>query len=886
MRHKIQHHFTRSKPTGEPRIARVERLENRRLLSAGGVVAAAAHTPVAKHHVRVALHPAKKSSDGGGSDSGKSHGHGKSDNSGGGSSDGSDDGDGSGSSSGSGSGSGSGSSENTDHIPPSSAISASDVTQVSTGSEQVMVVFTDDHAIDASGVGASDLKVNGPANLSVASVAVSQNGSTSVTAVFTIATPAGGWVAADNGYYALSLASGAAMDASGNPSVTASGAFQVNLPKPAGSVDSSFGSGVTINAPFVAEAVAAQPDGKLLVAGHQGDIATGQSQGIIERLNSDGSIDSTFGAGGKVATAAGNNDAFFDVIVQPDGRFVVAGSSSGGAGTSDFLIQRFDALGKADSSFGKAARTVTDFGGTTAVAYAATFTSNGGLVVAGSSDGRFAFAAYDARGTLDSAFGQGGRQLFALGTGSEAIGAIVTTPGGQILAAGGSGTNVVLLRLTGSGVADPTFAGGGVITVPQLATRQQPGAIDHAEGLAIDATGRILVAGGTSSGHFGVARLSSLGVLDTTFGSAGLATANFGGSDHADQVLIGGSGQILVLGTSTLAGVTNTTVAAFDLTGSPILSFGNAGQLVISPNTGMVQRELHISDLVLHAFGVLQDGKLVVGSSSTPAASTPSATPSTTTLLRILIAQQLDSPSPTAKQNLGMAGGKQQSAVFALPGGAKATFTLQGGSGTAMLVGSRVRLLINADSKGASLAVRISGGDGRVTMDDVTINGSLHAFKCANADLAGTLYASGSIGTVALGQVVGTIASGAGAIGTISATLLSGAHILSGANLGADGRLGGSGTNADTFVAGAIGSVRVNGTVATSVIAAGDDPMDGIFLNGNDKQLGGKTSVIRSILIQGGVDAKTRFVAGMIQTGRIPQRIVPAKDVHFAIVSG
>ena len=238
----------------------------------------------------------------------------------------------------------------------------------------------------------------------------------------------------------------------------------------------------------------------------------------------------------------------------------------------------------------------------------------------------------------------------------------------------------------------------------------------------------MFVAGRTSAGHFGVARLSTLGKLDAGFGNSGLASASFGGSDHADQILIGNGGEMFAIGTSTSAGVTSTTIAAFDLAGNPILDFGNSGQLVISPNAGVVQRELHVSNLVLNAFGVMQNGKLVVVS-STPSAATPSTVTGTTSLRRILVAPQVDPSPSTSTQAFGNVGGKQKTAVFTLADGAKATFTLSGGAATAMMVGNRVRLAVNASSSGAALAVRVVGGGGRVTLDNLTINGSLRAFR-------------------------------------------------------------------------------------------------------------------------------------------------------------
>ncbi len=794
---------------------------------------------------------------------------------------------GSGSSSGgsgsSGGGSSSGPVVNADHTAPTVTITAPDVTQASGVDEHVTVVFTDDHAVHASGIASSALSVNGPADINVTGVSVSQDGTSSVTALFTIAAPAGGWAANQNGAYTLSIAGGAASDDAGNRTSSGAGSFSVNLPHPAGSIDSGFGSGVAITAPFVAEAVAAQADGKLLVAGHQGDPAAGQSQGVVERLNADGSIDTSFGVRGQVLTVAGHNDAYFSIVLQPDGHFIVVGSTASDTSRTAFLIQRFDAAGKVDASYGKGGRTVTDFGGQ-AGAYAATLSSTGGIVAGGTSDGQFAFAAYTSSGNLDRSFGQGGRQLLSMSISSDAIGAITTTSNGKIIAAGASGTHVVLLRLTASGEADPSFDVDGFVTVAGLAARQTPGTIDHAEGLAVDASGRILVAGQTSAGHFGIERLNPDGKVDATFGTAGIATANFGGIDHADSILLGDNGQLIVLGTTSLAGVTSTSVAAFDSSGNPVSTFGTGGQISINPNVGVVQRELHVNDLVLRAFGVLQNGKLVVGTSTPSAVNTPSST--TTTLRRILIAPTTDPLPATSVQTFGKVGKKQQPAVFTLPDGGKATIGFQGGTGTAMLVGSHIRLVVTAASaQGAALSVKVAGGSGRVTLDDVTVTGSLRSFKGASADLAGSLFASGTIGTVELGQVTGTIAAAGGAIRALSVASLSGAHILSGANLGSDGRLGGSGSKVDGFAGGSIGALRVSGDVSASVVGAGLNPVDGLFVNGNDLVIGGTASSIRTILVRGSVDGSSRFAAGAFGSIRIPQRVDPMQDVHVLVLS-
>ena len=85
---------------------------------------------------------------------------------------------------------------------------------------------------------------------------------------------------------------------------------------------------ITVSVGFVAEAVVAQADGKLLVAGRQGDLAGGSSRAVFKRLNPDGSLDTSFGDGGTVVTPAGNNDAFY-ALALVDGGIVAAGTRGG-----------------------------------------------------------------------------------------------------------------------------------------------------------------------------------------------------------------------------------------------------------------------------------------------------------------------------------------------------------------------------------------------------------------------------------------------------------------------------------------------------------------------------------------------------------------------------
>src|SRR5439155_8699659 len=133
----------------------------------------------------------------------------------------------------------------------------------------------------------------------------------------------------------------------------------------------------------------------------------------------DGSVDLTFGSGGRVVTDFGGDDTAFALAVQPDGKIVVAGVSTGG-GTMDFALARYDSDGALDTTFGSGGRVVTDLGGNGGnggndEAFALVVQPDGRLVAAGAStaagslDFDFALARYNTDGTLDATFGTAGQ---------------------------------------------------------------------------------------------------------------------------------------------------------------------------------------------------------------------------------------------------------------------------------------------------------------------------------------------------------------------------------------------------------------------------------------------------------------------------------------------
>ena len=164
--------------------------------------------------------------------------------------------------------------------------------------------------------------------------------------------------------------------------------FTLALPhavQAAGALDSSFGSGGKVTTPIgtsddLAYALVSQPDGKLVAAGYTSGTTFDFA---LARYNSDGSLDSTFGTGGKVTTPIGaSSDEAHALILQPDGKLVAAGYTSNGS-TYDFALVRYTSAGSLDSTFGTGGKVTTPIGTSNDQAYALVLQPDGRLVAAG-----------------------------------------------------------------------------------------------------------------------------------------------------------------------------------------------------------------------------------------------------------------------------------------------------------------------------------------------------------------------------------------------------------------------------------------------------------------------------------------------------------------------
>lgn len=229
-----------------------------------------------------------------------------------------------------------------------------------------------------------------------------------------------------------------------------------------GRLDAGFGRGGKVVTSFgarnsaIASAVAIQPDGKIVVAGVRGgvDIA-------LARYIANGTLDRSFGQGGRVRTKVGSfNSSASALIVQPDGKLVVAGQAFI-APDDDFALVRYTADGKLDQSFGRGGVVVANAGN----AWALAIQRDRKLVTAGIDDGSrygaFALARWTENGSLDTSFGQGDKVLTNFQTRATAN-AVVVRADGKIVAAGTvGGQDFALARYTSSGRLDAGFGNGG-----------------------------------------------------------------------------------------------------------------------------------------------------------------------------------------------------------------------------------------------------------------------------------------------------------------------------------------------------------------------------------------------------------------------------------------
>lgn len=280
----------------------------------------------------------------------------------------------------------------------------------------------------------------------------------------------------------------------------------------------------------VATSVTTQPDGKILIAGLEFS-EENNSDFAIARLLPNGSPDPTFGPGGTIFMDMGSDEDWAsDIIVQPDEKIIVIGrSKKPGSPNAQLVVARFLPNGTADAAFGiqGISRTIVEQGDH---ASKILLQPDGKIVVASnfSANTGFGFFRFNTDGTLDDSFGQGGRMVHHLNFFQSQLAAIALKPDGKLVATGYSNTSTAsnnflyfITQYNSDGSPDTLFGTNGVVNDHYSAT----GKFSYGASICVLPDGKILIAGSETGPsyvtQFGMAQYNPEGVLDPLFGIGG-----------------------------------------------------------------------------------------------------------------------------------------------------------------------------------------------------------------------------------------------------------------------------------------------------------------------------------------------------------------------------
>ncbi|MGR6798829.1 DUF4347 domain-containing protein [Sphaerotilus sulfidivorans] len=292
-----------------------------------------------------------------------------------------------------------------------------------------------------------------------------------------------------------------------------------------------------------------QDDGRILVAGYQPG-AGGAQDVLLMRYRADGTLDTTFGSGGRVTVAAasfgGTTAQVWAMAVQADGAIVLAGQATVG-GVQYALVQRYLADGSLDSSFSGDGTALWGDVSQFCEASAVAIDAQGRIVLGGTVSGATAVARVTADGMLDTAFGGGnGYAWVDAGLGADLVGALAIQSDGRILLGGSAGNDHALVRWNDDGTLDAGFGSGGIVRTDVA------GGFDMIRTLVVQDDGRILAGGySTQAGSgidFTLLRYLASGSVDTGFSGDGRVTTDLGGADIVQAMVRDASGRIVLAG--------------------------------------------------------------------------------------------------------------------------------------------------------------------------------------------------------------------------------------------------------------------------------------------------------------------------------------------------
>jgi uncharacterized delta-60 repeat protein len=373
---------------------------------------------------------------------------------------------------------------------------------------------------------------------------------------------------------------------------------QAGATSSAGILDPSFGSGGYSTQPWGgwvgAAAAAVQPDGKIVTVGegaaNGSNVNTGTNEIVSSRVNSDGTLDTSYGTGGWVHIPIGGGAGGNALALQSDGKIVLAGVGTV-AGSPAFAAVRLLPNGALDPSFGSGGIATEQFtppqhlsiqgvytgynNGIGSMAESVVIEPDGKIALGGvakNDQNEFAITRLNPDGSPDTSFGQHGWTTFN----EQSCGwGLALQPNGKLVLAGQGYPNgaagqeeYMAARVLANGAPDTTFGHDGIVNIPI-------GGMAYGDAIAAQRDGRLIVAGSAYTGTpyasgvvAAAARLNVDGTLDRTYGNGGIATLP--DSMGVNAAVVDSKGRVVL-------GAVGASAVRFTPTGSPDQTFGNGG---------------------------------------------------------------------------------------------------------------------------------------------------------------------------------------------------------------------------------------------------------------------------------------------------------------------
>ena len=341
-----------------------------------------------------------------------------------------------------------------------------------------------------------------------------------------------------------------------------------------GSNDNTFGTSgmVIISATTTndyALDIVIQPDGKIVLGGYIYSSSGSTTDVLVIRLNANGTPDNTFGTDGIVITNFGTDEVTEAIVLQDDGKILLAGYHN-----DRFMLLRYTTNGTLDNTFGTGGKATANVGIGMCFGQDLVIQSDGKIIVGGLgfnevANYAFSLARFNTDGTLDNSFADNGTKVFNMGQGYDFMTNIALQSDGKIIAGGHTWLanqptlqyDFAAARLNQDGSIDNTFGNQGITTVNLIYGG------NYVTGMVVQDDDKIVLSGnaeGPEDYDLGMARLTADGILDTSFGTDGITVTDINKDiDQVEGVALQPDGKILVAGHTAGANFPEFLVARF-----------------------------------------------------------------------------------------------------------------------------------------------------------------------------------------------------------------------------------------------------------------------------------------------------------------------------------